>query len=282
MKKIVSIIIFLIMFFIIGQNVYAYSKDIEVKVNKSTNVILKKGTINNNSILLTMDNYNFQISSPLTNLDVIIIKVENEAYDYINTKTNSNQNYYISFYQNNQKINDPKAKINVSSADKILNVFNNEGTLIIKDDKNIFLNINDCFLTFTEKVNLQSDKFILVDKDTSLDKINNIIVSSGATVEIYNSKNEKVNINSNLGTDYRIVIKDGSEIKEYVIIMAGDTTGDAKIDFIDVTKLYRYTKGIVNMKEVFEKAGDFAKDGSVDFIDVTKLYHSVKGITPGG
>lgn len=282
MKKIVSIIIFLIMFFIIGQNVYAYSKDIEVKVNKSTNVILKKGTINNNSILLTMDNYNFQISSSLTNLDVIIIKVENEAYDYINTKTNSNQNYYISFYQNNQKINDPKAKINVSSADKILNVFNNEGTLIIKDDKNIFLNINDCFLTFTEKVNLQSDKFILVDKDTSLDKINNIIVSSGATVEIYNSKNEKVNINSNLGTDYRIVIKDGSEIKEYVIIMAGDTTGDAKIDFIDVTKLYRYTKGIVNMKEVFEKAGDFAKDGSVDFIDVTKLYHSVKGITPGG
>ena len=77
MKKVISIMILFIMIFIISPKVYAYSKDIEVKVEKTTNVTLKKGTINNNSISLTMDDYSLQISSSLNNLDVIIIKFEN-------------------------------------------------------------------------------------------------------------------------------------------------------------------------------------------------------------
>ncbi len=280
MKKVISIMILFIMIFIISPKVYAYSKDIEVKVEKTTNVTLKKGTINNNSISLTMDDYSFQISSSLNNLEVIIIKVENEAYDYINSKTNSNQNYYISFYQNNQKVSNPKAKIKITNDEKMLNVFNNEGELLYKDDKNISLDKNDYFITVTDKVNLQSEKFLLIDEDTSLEEISNIVVNSGATVEVYNSKNEKININSDLGTDYRVVIKNGDEINEYIIITDGDVTGDAEINFFDVTKLYHYTKGMIDLKETFEIAGDFARDGSIDFIDVTKLYHYTKGITP--
>ena len=162
----------------------------------------------------------------------------------------------------------------------MLNVFNNEGELLYKDDKNISLDKNDYFITVTDKVNLQSEKFLLIDEDTSLEEISNIVVNSGATVEVYNSKNEKININSDLGTDYRVVIKNGDEINEYIIITDGDVTGDAEINFFDVTKLYHYTKGMIDLKETFEIAGDFARDGSIDFIDVTKLYHYTKGITP--
>ena len=280
MKKLFSIIIVFIMFFIISSKVYAFSKDIEVKVEKTTNVILKKGIINNNSISLVMDNKTFQISSSLNNLEVIIIKAQNEAFEYINSKTNSDQNYYITFYQNNRKVSDPKAKIKISNIDTILNIFSNEGTLLYKSDGYISLNKNDVFATITDKINLNDKKFLLIDEDTFLDDINEIVVTTGSTVKVYNSKNEIIDINSALGTDYRIVIKNGDQTSEYIIITSGDVTGDAELDFFDVTKLYHFTKGIVELKDTYEIAGDFARDGSIDFIDVTKLYHYTKGITP--
>ncbi len=282
MKKLVFVMTVFIIIFIISPKVYAYSKDIEVKVEKTTNVILKKGTINNNSISLVMDNKTFQISSSLNNLEVIIIKAQNEAYEYINSKTNSDQNYYITFYQNNRKVSDPKAKIKINNNDKMLNIFSNEGTLLYKSDGYISLNKNDIFATITDKVNLNDEKFLLIDEDTFLDDINEIVVNTGATVEIYNSKNEKIDINSPLGTDYHIVIKNGDQISEYTIITSGDVTGDAELDFFDVTKLYHFTKGMVELKDTYEIAGDFARDGSIDFIDVTKLYHYTKCITPEG
>lgn len=280
MKKIVPVMILFIMVFMISPKVYAHSKDIEVKVEKSTNVTLKKGIINDNSISLTIDDYNFKISSSLNNLEVIIIKVQNEAYEYINSKTNSNQNYYICFYQDNKKISNPKAKIKINNTGKILNVFSNEGLLLYKDSKSISLNKNDYFITITDKVNLASEKFLLVKENTLLDEITSILINDGITVEIYDSKNKKTDIKSVLGTDYRIIVRNGDEIKEYIIITDGDVTGDAEVDFFDVTKLYHYTRGMIDLKETYETAGDFARNGTIDFIDVTKLYHYTKGITP--
>lgn len=280
MKRIVYIIALFVMFSVVRTEVYAYSKDIEVKYEKKTNVILNKATINNNTVSLVFDNQTFQISSSLNNVEVIIIKAQNEAYNYINSKTNSNQNYYISFYQNNKKISDPKAKIKITNSEKMLNIFSNEGTLLYKNNTNISLNRNDYFATITDKVNLNSEKFLLIEEDTFVDDINKIIIETGATVEIYNSKNQLIDINNALGTDYRIIIKNGDIVNEYIIITNGDVTGDAEIDFFDVTKLYHYIKGITELKDTYEVAGNFARDDSIDFIDVTKLYHYTKGITP--
>jgi len=280
MKRIKLIIMVFIMFFTLTSNGYAYSKDIEVKYEKSTNVSLKKATINNNSVSLTIDNNNFQISSPLNNVEVVIIKVKDEAYSYINSKTNSNQNYYLSFYQNNKKINNPNIKIKINSTNKTLNIFNNEGILLEKNSNYIALDKNDYFAIITDKINLENEKFQLIEVGTFIDDIKNIVINNNAVVEVYNSKNQKIDINTTLGTDYRIIVKNGNEIKEYIIITSGDITGDAEIDFFDVTRLYHKTKGITELKDTYEIAGDFAKDGSIDFIDVTKLYHHTKGITP--
>lgn len=280
MKKLFPIIALFIMLSVFMTEVSAYSKDIEVKFEKTTNIVLNRANINNNTVSLVIDNHNFQISSSLNNVEVIIVKAQNDAYNYINSKTNSNQNYYISFYQNNKKISDPKAKIKINNTKKMLNIFSNEGTLLYKNNSNISLNRNDYFATITDKVNLEDGKFLLVEEDTFVNDINKIIIETGATVEIYNSKNQLIDINSALGTDYRIVIKIGNETHEYIIITNGDVTGDAEIDFFDVTKLYHYIKGITELKDTYEVAGNFARDDSIDFIDVTKLYHYTKGITP--
>ena len=79
--------------------------------------------------------------------------------------------------------------------------------------------------------------------------------------------------------EYKLLEEKELELMEN-IFKNDDVTGDAEIDFFDVTKLYHYIKGITELKEIYEVAGDFARDDSLDFIDVTKLYHYTKGITP--
>jgi len=84
--------------------------------------------------------------------------------------------------------------------------------------------------------------------------------------------------NKPLGTGYKVLINNAGVIKEYKIVVKGDTTGDAKINLNDITRLYHYYKKIEQMDEPFILAGDVANNGIINLNDITKIYHFYKKI----
>ena len=73
--------------------------------------------------------------------------------------------------------------------------------------------------------------------------------------------------------DKREVIK-----PTYSIFLLGDVTGDGEIGINDVSRLYRYVKGIITLTDEEKNAGDVVADGSIGINDVSRLYRYTKGL----
>ena len=67
------------------------------------------------------------------------------------------------------------------------------------------------------------------------------------------------------------------EAEEEEEILAGDVTGDGKINIMDVVKLYAKVKGVADLDEAAIKRADYTGDGKLNIMDVVKLYAYVKG-----
>ena len=60
-------------------------------------------------------------------------------------------------------------------------------------------------------------------------------------------------------------------------ILAGDVTGEGKINIMDVVRLYAHVKGVTTLDEDAAKRGDYTGDNKLNIMDVVKLYAFVKG-----
>ena len=58
----------------------------------------------------------------------------------------------------------------------------------------------------------------------------------------------------------------------------GDITGSGNIFIGDISKLYRYYKGLITLEEPYKIAGDVTYDGVIEINDIAKLYQYYKGI----
>ena len=64
----------------------------------------------------------------------------------------------------------------------------------------------------------------------------------------------------------------------YSVYTLGDVNGDGEIGINDVSRLYRYVKGIITLTDEEKNAGDVVADGNIGINDVSRLYRYVKGI----
>ena len=275
-KKFLIAILFLCLYFI-NCNVYAVGKDVQANFKQSYNVELVSDIINNNEISLILDDLSVELSSNENDIKVILIKSSGEANDYAKSFTSNKNNYYLAFYKNNKKTN-TNVNIKIKTKDKVLNVYNNNGKLIEKSNETINLTGNDYFLVMTDLINIENDNYKVVDINTIAENIKDIEINSGITIEVYNSKDVKIENTEKLGTNYKVVLNDGSKKITYTIITMGDTTGDARISLNDVTRLYHHYKGLENMEESYILAGDVAHNDIINLNDITKIYHYYKGI----
>lgn len=278
MKKNIFLLLVIFCLCLINCNVLAESKDIEAKYDVDYNVELVSGILNNNSIDLTIDNYEFQVSTSMNDVEIVIIRAEDAANDYAKGFTDSEENYYLIFYQNGKKINLGDIDIKITSANKVLNIYSNSGKLLEKSNEKINLTNNDYFLVITDLINIDESDYIITDDGNNVDSLDGIEIEDNSVVEVYNSKNVKVNSFSALGTNYKVLVTTGEKSKTYTIIVKGDTTGDSKINLNDITRLYHYYKGIEKMDECYVLAGDVANNNIINLNDVTKLYHYYKKI----
>lgn len=263
---------------LINCKVNAQSKDIEAKYETSYNVELVSVHLNNNSKYFVIDNYEFEVSTTTNNIEIVIIRASGDASNYAKKFSGSNDNYYLIIYQNGEKINTSNVSIKINSTSKVLNVYKNNGKLLEKSNEKISLTANDYFFVITDTIDIGENNYVVTDNGNRVDNVDDIEISDDSVIEIYNSKDIKVDNTSVLGTNYKVIITTGTEVKKYVIIVKGDTTGDGKINLNDITRLYHYYKGIELMDECYVLAGDVASNQIINLNDVTKLYHYYKNI----
>ncbi len=263
---------------LINWKVNAQSKDIEAKYETSYNVELVSVSLNNNYKFFVIDNYEFEVSTTTNNIEIVVIKASGDANNYAKKFSGSNDNYYLIIYQNGEKINTSNVSIKINSTSKVLNVYKNNGKLLEKSNEKISLTANDYFFVITDTIDIGENNYVVTDNDNRVDNVDDIEISDDSVIEIYNSKDIKVDNTSVLGTNYKVIITTGTEVKKYVIIVKGDTTGDGKINLNDITRLYHYYKGIELMDECYVLAGDVASNQIINLNDVTKLYHYYKNI----
>ena len=271
-------LVFILVLCFIGSIVFAESKDIEAKYEVNYNVNLVKVQLNNNSKNISFDDYSFEVSTSMNDIEVVIIKTTEEAIDYVEGFSSSDESYYLIINQNEKKIESSDINIKINSSNKVLSVYKNTGKLLDKSNENINLTNNDYFLVITDKIDIDNNDYVITSDGNKVINVVDIEVNDDSKVEVYNSKDVKVDNKSILGTNYKVVVKNENDTTTYVVIVKGDTTGDAKINLNDITRLYHNYKGIEDMENPYILAGDVASNDIINLNDVTKLYHYYKNI----
>ena len=103
-----------------------------------------------------------------------------------------------------------------------------------------------------------------------------------ANLIVTNNKGVTMSGTDKVGTGSNVKIDLSNEALNYKIVVLGDTTGDGKVNVIDVTKLYQQYRGTIEtqMSDVEIVAGDVMKDNVIKLNDIAKLYQYVQGTYP--
>ena len=96
-------------------------------------------------------------------------------------------------------------------------------------------------------------------------------ITTNLEIEIVNHKNEILKETDLVGTGTKIQVKeDGKLLRQYSVILYGDSNGDGKINSVDLLVLQRHILEIEPIEAIFRKATNINKNGkkptSVDLL----------------
>ena len=155
----------------------------------------------------------------------------------------------------------------------------------VKKTYNLIVNRTETVI-FNDKIKEDRENnrlYIVIDRteslvvNTLLDKMETI-----ANLIVTNNKGVTMSGTDKVGTGSNVKIDLSNEALNYKIVVLGDTTGDGKVNVIDVTKLYQQYRGTIEtqMSDVEIVAGDVMKDNVIKLNDIAKLYQYVQGTYP--
>ena len=126
------------------------------------------------------------------------------------------------------------------------------------------------------KLNIKNNKYII----SSISKVSDLKskLNSKYIITVTDKDNNILTDNDYLKTNCKISIKLSNTNYEYIIVVMGDVTGSGNIFIGDISKLYRYYKGLITLEESYKIAGDVTYDGVIEINDISKLYQYYKGI----
>lgn len=275
MKK---VLFTLIICLLLTNNVFAETHDVKAKYEKNYNVDLVTTILDDSTKPINLAEYEIVLSTPLKNIEVVLIKPDEEVNNYIKTITNNISNYYIVFYKDNKKMIDNNINIEFKNLGKKLKIYDSQGNQIEEINNIINLTSNDYYITITNVLAEIRDDYKIIDVNTFAEDLENVEINNNTKIQVFNNKNELLTKQKVLGTGYKVVLNNNDNIEEHHIVVKGDTTGDANINLNDITRLYHYYKLIESMPDAYILAGDVATNDTINLNDITKLYHYHKKI----
>ena len=152
-------------------------------------------------------------------------------------------------------------------------------TISSKENPSIY---TECALTIVRKMEdseIHFDSSLVVEGleisgiDYKNNKVSDIkdLITTDLELEFVNYKGEILNDNSLLGTGSKIRVKEnGVVLREYKIILYGDSNGDGRINSVDLLVLQRHILEIERLDDIFIKASNVRRVGvkptSVDLL----------------
>lgn len=247
---------------------YVYVKNdsdqiIEAKVNASATVVVEDG-------MLRLYSWSYVLE------EWLIVRV-----NLGNLKV-SNNNIII-----NDSMTYEEFKGNITTENATYKIFNNDTEItsgdIIPGMQIIFYHNEDIIDSYNitndylnlEKLNIKDDKYIIKNISTvgSLKKE----ISTSGNIIIQDKDGNELDDNKYLTTDSKVKITMSDKSFEYTVVIIGDITGSGDIFIGDISKLYQYYKGTIQMENCYILAGDVTYDGIIEINDIAKLYQYYKG-----
>lgn len=180
-------------------------------------------------------------------------------------------------------------------------IFSSDNTDIVSIDKNGVITANNigeteiiviseenseiyekCKVKVVRKIEdseIHFDSSLKVDslEISGIDYLNNTVedlkqkIKTDLELEFVNNKSEILEDTDILGTGSKIIVKENNNIlREYKIILYGDSNGDGKINSIDLLVLQRHILEIEEIEDIYRKASNINKNGkrptSVDLL----------------
>ena len=91
--------------------------------------------------------------------------------------------------------------------------------------------------------------------------------------------NDTVKTNKSLATGDKISITSAGETKTYIIVIRGDTSGNGKIDALDLLKVQKHILDVTDLTSAYVKAGDANNDGKINPLDLLIIQKHILGVS---
>ena len=131
-----------------------------------------------------------------------------------------------------------------------------------------------------EKSNLNvKDNYIVnIKPETKASVIKSALITSGArNVIIKNSKGNEIKDSDILGTEYKVTISTVLESKTFTLVVRGDTSGDGKVDILDLLQVRKHINGDNTLNNARFLAGDTSGDNKITILDLLQVRKHING-----
>lgn len=114
------------------------------------------------------------------------------------------------------------------------------------------------------------------NSQTLVDKIKSL--NPDAIVKVTDS-NGSTKTNKSLATGDKISITSAGEEKTYTIVIRGDTSGNGKIDALDLLRVQKHILDVNDLSGAYLKAGDANNDGKINPLDLLIIQKHILGVS---
>ena len=80
-----------------------------------------------------------------------------------------------------------------------------------------------------------------------------------------------------IGTGYKITVKNANTNETLTVIVHGDTSGDGKINALDLAQVQKNILGTYKLSGAYNMAGDTSGDGKINALDLAQVQKNILG-----
>lgn len=129
-----------------------------------------------------------------------------------------------------------------------------------------------------EEIEITSEKYDIDDlyiskisPNATVEYIKEQLETNATEIHVYNKDGELQGENVKLATGMKIELNLNDEMEIFTLVVQGDTNGDGKADFKDLTKINSHRLNKKALEDEYLLAADVNDDGVVDFKDLVKV-----------
>lgn len=103
------------------------------------------------------------------------------------------------------------------------------------------------------------------------------ITSLGAKISVKDASGNLVDSDI-MKTGYKAIISNKNSTEEFNIVVKGDTSGDGKVNALDLLQVQKNILGLYNMSGAYLLAGDTSGDGKINALDLLQVQKQILGL----